>query len=69
MGLSKKMLLAAKKVLIQIISLVAVAMALYSASVEDRETVPYFFVFQAMAEPPRVIKDPVSERLVNGQAP
>ena len=66
MGLSKKMPIVAKKVLIQIISLVAMAMALYSASTEDWETIPWFFVFQAMGEPPRVIRNPVSEHLVNG---
>jgi len=69
MGLSKKTPIAAKEALIQMSSLVAVAMALYSASAEERETIPCFLVFQATGDPPRVTRHPVGERLVMGHAP
>jgi len=57
-GLSKKMPIAAKKVLIQIISPVAIVMALYSASSEDCDTVPCFFISHAISNLPRVTRNP-----------
>jgi hypothetical protein len=47
-------------------SLVAWFMALYSASLEDFETVVYFFVFQDMGAEPSFIKNPVVDFRVSG---
>lgn len=43
-------------------------MNLYSASVEDRDTVSCFRVFQEIGEPPSCINQAVRYLLVNGQA-
>ena len=42
--------------LIQISSLVTIALARYSTSAEDLDTVVCFFVFHGMGDPPRVTK-------------
>ena len=47
-------------------SLLAKAMARYSASTDDLETVVCFFVFQAIGAVPSVIKYPEMECLVMG---
>ena len=59
----------ARRDLSQINSLVTMAMARYSASADDRETVVCFFVFHEIGDRPMVTKYPVSERRVRGQAP
>jgi len=46
----------ARKDLIQSKSLVTVAMALYSASAEDRDTVVCFLVLQDIGDPPKEMK-------------
>ena len=61
--------LAAKKDFIQIISLVTVGMALYSASAYKCDTLPCFLVFHAIGDPPTVTRNPVNGRLVRRQAP
>ena len=47
----------------------ATAIALYSTSVEDLDTVAYFLVFQEMGDPLSVTKYPVNDRLDSAQAP
>lgn len=68
-GVVWKTPMAARKYLIQMSSLVTVAMARYSASADEQETSPCFFVFQDMGDPPRATKKPVRERLESGHAP
>lgn len=51
----------------QVISLAAEDSALYSASLEDFDTVGYFLDFQLMGLSPNLIKYPVIERLLSGQ--
>ena len=69
MGLVGNMLIAARNTLIQISSLVTVAVDLYSTSAKDQDTVLCFFIFYEIGESPSVIKYPVKEHLVIGQAP
>ena len=69
MGLYMKHPIALKKDLIQLISLMTVAMALYSASADEWDMVPCFFIFQAIRERPIIIRKPVKDHLVKGQAP
>jgi len=45
------------------------AIALYSASVEDLETVGYFFDFQVRRESPMKIQKPVVDFLLSKQLP
>ena len=59
----------AKNDLIHSKSLVTVAMALYSASAEERDTVVCFLVRQDMGDPPNEIKYPLRDFLVRGHAP
>jgi len=61
--------IAAKKDFIQTISLVTVAIALYLASANERDTMPCFFVFYAIGDPPSVIRNLINDDLVRGQAP
>ena len=68
-GFSKKTPKAAKRDLIQIISLVIVAIAQYLASVDECDTMLCFFVFHAIGDPPRDTRKPVKEHLVRGHAP
>ena len=44
-----------------------VAMALYSASAEDRETVACFLDFQEIRESPRKMQNPVTDLRESGQ--
>ena len=46
---------------------VVVAIDLYSALVEDRETVCYFFVFQEIGESANCTSHPVADCLVKGK--
>ena len=48
----------AKKDLIHIKSLMTVAIALYSASANEQDTVVCFFVFQETGDPPKVTTNP-----------
>jgi len=59
----------AKNDLIHSKSLVTVAMALYSASAEERDIVVCFLVLQDIGDPPNEIKHPVRDFLVRGHAP
>ena len=59
----------AKKDLIQSKSLVTVAIALYSASADERDTVVCFLVLQEMGDPPKEMKYPLMDFLVKGHAP
>ena len=49
------------------ISQVTLAMALYSASAEERDTVCYFLDFQEINESPRKTQKPLIDLLVSGQ--
>ncbi|MFS8011924.1 hypothetical protein Hanom_Chr14g01314711 [Helianthus anomalus] len=53
--------------LIQRTSLTVVAMALYSASADDRDTTDCFLDFQETGAPPRIRRYPVLDLLVMGQ--
>lgn len=50
------------------ISQAAMAMALYSASEDDLETIPCFLDFQEINASPKNIQKPVTDRRVSGQA-
>ena len=53
----------------QRISLTVAAIALYSASAEERDTTDCFFVRQEMGAPPNEMKYPVQDRLVMEHPP
>ena len=50
-------------------SLGAIAIALYSASVDDRDTMACFLVFHEIGDPPRVINYSVNDLRDSGHAP
>ena len=59
----------AKKDRIHTSSLVVIAMALYSASTNDLETIACFLVFQQTGELPSMMKYPVKDLLERGHPP
>ena len=69
MGLSNNTPRQVSKDLIYISSLVATAMALYSTSDDDVDTVACFLGFQDIGDPSSVTKYPVNDLLESGHAP